>query len=586
MLKKISILFSYKLWLLVFITIVSTSQAKVKPILENKDKNMLYIYTLSDKPAIEMYDEAAAVSTIQGIINKKQPAVYVLSTRKNTPLYWLDIFAGDNGWLANRKQTNIADLDALVKLAGKKLKGAVIWDPAVPATFNIATTIAGVEDLVVLSPELAKKNLARWNLKVVQDLRGRFDGSVTGSSKNDAYRWAIEEYLKKGKCSSKLLCLFEDSAMARSKGDIGYVVTRDWAVKNRAFVFDLSVWADVAPKDDLKQKLGTDLATYKMILDATLKQADGNHMTELAGFFSFWKYSNIPGFPSKHEPVPTEWETVFIISPYNVYQNTVAGDCYNQSLHSQMPFKPLKQKRPKVKNKVKKKIYICIFMADYDSTTPLYEFLPRHWDDKNRGKIPLVWGINPNLIETYPDVITHYYNTATDNDSFASDASAAGYMNPNRIKSKYMSLFVKHNKKFFELTDMTIAPMVLDWNEPTKSVKNAFTKFAPDGYATIIMDFHKNKGTTQKAHVWKGMPVMELINDIFSSDPKKRADLFYNALSRRGLNPPAFYIFRIVWDSPSNVIDSLDILRKNHPELNFEVIDVYNFFRLFKKHYK
>ena len=114
--------------------------------------------------------------------------------------------------------------------------------------------------------------------------------------------------------------------MARSKGDIGYVVTRDWAVKNRAFVFDLSVWKDVAPKDDLKQKLGTDLATYKMILNETLKLSDDNHMTELAGFFSFWKYSNIPGYPSKHEPVPTEWETVFIISPYNVYQNTVAGN--------------------------------------------------------------------------------------------------------------------------------------------------------------------------------------------------------------------------------------------------------------------
>ena len=48
-------------------------------------------------------------------------------------------------------------------------------------------------------------------------------------------------------------------------------------------------------------------------------------------------------------------------------------------------------------------------MADYDSATPLYQFLPNHWDDPNRGKIPLAWGINPNLIETYPDVVSYLY---------------------------------------------------------------------------------------------------------------------------------------------------------------------------------
>ncbi len=84
----------------------------------------------------------------------------------------------------------------------------------------------------------------------------------------------------------------------------------------------------------------------------------------------------------------------------------------------------------------------------------------------------------------------------------------------------------------------------------------------------------------------KDMPVMELINDIPTSDPEKKADLFYNAITRRGVKEPAFYIFRIVWTSPSNVLESMEILRKNHPELNFEVIDVYNFFHLFKKHYK
>lgn len=120
------------------------------------------------------------------------------------------------------------------------MKGAVIWDPAVPATLNVATTIAGVKDGVVLSPELAEQSLSKWKLPVLDDLRGKFDGAESGSKKNDTYRWAVREFLEKDLCSSHLLCLFEDASMARAAGNVSYIVTRDWAVQNRAFVFDLS----------------------------------------------------------------------------------------------------------------------------------------------------------------------------------------------------------------------------------------------------------------------------------------------------------------------------------------------------------
>ena len=225
------------------------------------------------------------------------------------------LLAKDGRWLQGREPKPLPDLGALVKLAGKRLKGAIIWDTAVPASVNVATTLAGVHDAVVLSPELADRHLARWRLPVLKDLRGLFTGAETGSKKNDAYRWAIRQYLAKGRCSSKQLCLFEDSFSTRARGDLGYVVTRDWAVKNRAFVFDLSPWDDERPQDDPAQRLGLDLETYHMILAETLRQAAGKHMTELTGFFAFSKYANMPDHKSRHEPVPTEWETVWLISP-------------------------------------------------------------------------------------------------------------------------------------------------------------------------------------------------------------------------------------------------------------------------------
>ena len=559
----------------------------------------LYVYELDAKGTAASYDEAMAVACLQGIVNRDKPRLYVLSSVNARPRYWLDIlisplppFKGglrscEGNWLANRKRVEIAGLDALVKLAGDGLKGAVIWDPEVPATINVATTIAGVKSGVVLSPKLAGQCLSKWNLPVIEDLRGRFSGAESGSKKNDAYCWAIREYLARGLCSSHLLCLFEDACTSRATGNIGYVVTRDWAVRNRAFVFDLSPWGDEIPKDDPNQPLGTDLETYRMILSETLKQAAGKQMTEMTGFFTFWKYSNVEGHVSQHEPVPTEWETVYLISPYNCYQNTISSDCYNQSLHSQAPFVRLKQRRPEPMDLARDKTYVCILMADYDSATPLYDFLPKLWEDPNRGKIPLAWGINPNLIETYPDIITHCYKTATENDHFASDASAAGYFNPNRVDPRYLPLFVKHNKRFFRDTDMTISPMVLDWDEPTPAVKDAFAKFADDGYATIIMDLHGNGGKTPQPQVWKGMPVMELINNTCNfASPKQTSDAMYGAIMDRGNTRPGFYFFRIVWTPPSAILESLSVFRKEHPEIDILVVDPYNFFALFKKHWQ
>ncbi len=545
----------------------------------------LYTYELP-KPGIpEAYDEAMAVACLQGIINRESPRLYVLSPANDRPRYWLDVLCQDHRWLAGRTRAELSGLDALIELAGERAKGIIIWDPDVPATINVATTIAGIRDGIVVSPELAEKTSSKWNLPVLEDLRGRFDGTETGSKKNDAYRWAIREYLQKGLCSSHFLCLFEDAFSTRPAGNIGYVVTRDWAIMNRAFVFDLSPWGDETPKDDPDQPLGTDLDTYRMILSEILNQSAGKHMTEMTGFFAFWKYSNVAGYPSAHEPVPTEWETVYLISPYNCYQNTISSDCYNQSFHSQAPFKRLKQERPKRLESVEDKAYLCFLMADYDSATPLYDFLPKHWDDPSRGKIPLAWGINPNLIETYPDLISYFYSTATGNDFFTSDASAAGYFNPNRVKPEYLPLMVKHNKRFFDATGMSIAPMVLDWDAPTPAVKDAFTEFAPDGYGTIVIDFHNRGGSLPKPQVWKGMPVVELINDTCNFvNPKQTSDAMYSAIKKRGDSIPGFYFFRIVWVSPTAVIDSLATFRDEHPEADIEVVDPYSFFDLFTQY--
>ena len=124
----------------------------------------LYAFTLAQDGTPESYDESMAVACLQGIINRKAPEFYVLSRKNTRPQYWLDILSKEGRWLQGRELKPLPDLGALVQLAGKRLKGAVIWDPAVPACANVATTIAGVEDGVVLSPEYADRYLKQWQL--------------------------------------------------------------------------------------------------------------------------------------------------------------------------------------------------------------------------------------------------------------------------------------------------------------------------------------------------------------------------------------------------------------------------------------
>ena len=550
---------------------------------QTRSRKPLYTYTLTQDGMPAFYDEAMAVASLQGIINRASPELYVLSHTNTRPQFWLDLLAKDGRWLQGRARQPQPDLSALVKLAGKRLKGAIIWDPAVPATANVATTLAGVHDAVVLSPELADHYLAKWRLPILNDLRGKFTGAETGSQKNDAYRWAIREYLAKGLCSSHRLCLFEDAFTTRARGDTSYVVTRDWAVQQRAFVFDLSPWGDEKPGDDPGQRIGLDLETYNLILAETQRQAAGKYMIELTGFFAFSKYSHTADHPSAHEGVPTEWESVWLMTPFNCYQNTISSDCFNQSLHSQAPRRPLKQHHAPKPVALENKAYLCVLMADYDSATPLYDFLPDHWHNAARGKTPLAWGINPSLLDTYPDLIAYFYETASAADSFTSDASAAGYMNPNRIRKEYLPLFVRHNQQFFREADMTIAPMVLDQDQPSPDVKDAFQQFAPDGFATIVDDQHGRGGRSPDRQVWKGMPILELLNDACNTkDSGGLAAVMANAIKGRGNPLPGFYLFRTVWVSPATITDALATLRRQHPNLNVEMVSPHTFFALFK----
>src|SRR5690606_21650584 len=67
----------------------------------------VYVYQSKANIGATAYDEALAVACLQGLINRDQPLLYVVSAANARPQYWLDILSKDGAWLAGKTQTTI-----------------------------------------------------------------------------------------------------------------------------------------------------------------------------------------------------------------------------------------------------------------------------------------------------------------------------------------------------------------------------------------------------------------------------------------------------------------------------------------------
>src|SRR5581483_7430284 len=121
-------------------------------------------------------DQQVLLTTLQGIVNRREPRLYWFMSGDNT----------DQTWLNTIKIPNSVTQDPLsvIQKYRDEVRGAIVYDPAVPDSINVATTLAGLMDAVVASADLANQ----YQFPILEDLRGRFANKV------DAYNWVIENY--------------------------------------------------------------------------------------------------------------------------------------------------------------------------------------------------------------------------------------------------------------------------------------------------------------------------------------------------------------------------------------------------------
>ena len=107
-------------------------------------------------------DQQGLLVSLQGVVNRRRPRLYLYWGTDPTNLEWL-------------KSTRIPYTMTNQPLSlfdryRSEVCGAIVYDPNVPDTINLATTLAGVHGAVIATAELA----SQFQLPIVEDLRGRF----------------------------------------------------------------------------------------------------------------------------------------------------------------------------------------------------------------------------------------------------------------------------------------------------------------------------------------------------------------------------------------------------------------------------
>lgn len=556
------------------------------------DATALFALDLKDETQRRRFwDESHLLAALQGLANRQGPRLFIRYLRAPDDFWWEQMTA-PQGWLAGRPVERIDRLDALVRSFRDVFQGAVVWDERVPATSNLASTVAGCDDLLPLRYDPAEGSLFRHftegadRLEVKVRLlgadgeplftgRGSIPGTElpsTGSAKCDAYVWVVERYVKTGRADARRLGYYLDAWWLRgwqAAGPENHTLSNhDFVIARRGVLFDLGVWEDESPVDDPTQPPGTDVATLKRLLRAAWDRMEGRGMIHAAGFVPWaFKYTSFRSGQihagGHHAEVPTEWRYAEILSCFNAYMDADAlglGAMANASFFQHAPLKeryaqPAKPTRERLvagrvleaSGRIPRRAFVAHYVGDYDAAAWLYRELPRVWRDPARGQVPLSWAFNPNLAERFPLGMAWARERATSNDWFVAGDSGAGYLNPGYLTPPRphsglpsgLEAWERHCRAFYDRWDLSLTGFVIDGYARGLSEEgwNAYARFSPDG---IVAQKVPARG------VRAGMPFLRMATDL----PEDAAAAAASIRSLGAGAKPRFIACRSILKSP------------------------------------
>ncbi len=359
------------------------------------------------------------VATLVGLINRPQPRVYLLTRGDDT--FWLK--AALSSIPQTVSQLGRDDiLHALLTKYRSLVRGLIIYDPTLSDSINVATTMAGQRDGIIVTPAQAQElQKGPYNLSILADLR-----IYKWTNRLQAYRWAKDNLLRDA--SPHLVAGLDPNMTA---------LVRTFLVASRAFIYWLN------PPGFLPNPAVGLLSERCLMRQILQSYAPG---TGHFGWFiqegsgvSLTSRSALPVFASDYFSNLEVWTSV-------------------QNVQPTMPV-PQQVKQTPDSNK----IYVSFTMSEGDNLQYIEEGLLHLWQDPNRGAIPIGWPIPSVLPQAAPAMLDYYTRTATPNDEFIAGPSGVGYMYPSDWPRDQLSAFLEHSGRLMQSMNLTTLE-VLDSN--------------------------------------------------------------------------------------------------------------------------
>jgi len=367
---------------------------------------MLYVIDLRN---VNFYKDFKhlPLTTLQGLVNREKPRIYIIFTKNDKE--WLNEIV---------KYTNIKVITSSPEEIMKKFldyaKGYISYEPSLPDTVNLATTMAGIYDCIVIHPD-DENWVKSFGIKLFKDLRGIF------KSRYQVYLWAYENLWPN--CSHRLLVPMSPGPPICTHNPM-QIAMRDYAVALKLFV----------------QYLNLLNAEEREIFCKLLEEMPNN--TAVLGWYE------------DEEPV-----TVALASIYNKFVVVMSHhhgplSFANPTVWSGIRFDPppkFRQPPVNLKKIGQKKIFVTFYVTDGDNMQ--FDFnLKEMWNDPHRGEIPIAWTVSPFLADIAPLILRYYSETMSPNDTFVCGPSGAGYWYP--LNKAYISSYLNITKNYLERVNL------------------------------------------------------------------------------------------------------------------------------------
>ena len=386
--------------------------------------------------------EKALVVSLQGLANRTAPRLYVV----HPPEFQWEI-TGPLFEFYQRKHRvafdELRDADAALAAFKEHARGYVVWDPAVGASLNVAFTLAGLEDAVVVTEALIPL-VERHGLRRIDDLRDRYAGWTDDRIYADAYDryWA--------RCNKEKIML-----MGGHAGAVRMPAMADWGVRERMFFHDLSANPAHPAEVALNRRLLRELNPGGFVFGwhSYAKDTEEQYTTLLSMYgLKMEGLHNLPNL---------SFNCQFTFTPGFRFTNnhSVARDARLQA---------------------EDKVYLTFVQSDSIGIGV--------WTKPGRGKLPFGWQVTMNWTRLSPAALEYFHESATPNDYFIGGLSGPGYMYPNHIPPHRFGPLMADARALMEVLDQRVME-IMDNSAADGNVGNAdLTKETVDRYYAAFPD--------------------------------------------------------------------------------------------------